>query len=311
MTAAWFHCFSGVAGDMALGSLLDAGADAAEVRRLLGRLPMGGWRLDLEATQRCGVGATRAVVVTEATTVSRRLSDIETLLAAAALPARVRDRSIAVFRRLAAVEGAIHRVEPDEVHFHEVGALDAIVDVVGTCAALEVLDVDDITCSPVTVGRGTVRTQHGRLPNPAPATLALLAGRPVLGAAVDLELTTPTGAALVTTLAGGFGPLPPMTVRAVGYGAGGRDLPDQPNVTQVVLGDLARHATPSGQPVTVLEVNVDDVTGEVLAHTVTALLAAGAHDAWITPIIMKKGRPAATVHALCDPALSDQVAATS
>ncbi len=188
------------------------------------------------------------------------------------------------------------------MHFHEVGGIDAIVDVVGTCAALEVLGVDDIQSSPVAMGMGTVRAAHGALPNPAPAALELFRGAPVRGVEIDLELTTPTGAALLAALATGFGALPALTITSVGYGAGSRDLAGRPNVTQVVVGERPTlEEDHSGQPIMQLEANVDDATGEVLAHTLDALLQAGAHDAWITPIVMKKGRPAHTVHVLCDP----------
>ena len=204
----------------------------------------------------------------------------------------------------------------DEVHFHEVGALDAIVDVVGTCAALELLDVDEVRTSPVTVGLGTVRSAHGELPNPAPASLALLAaaGITVTGVASPVELATPTGAALLAGLAAGSGPLPPMTPTRIGYGAGGRDVEGRANVVQVVIGMAAPAAgvaalSGPGQPMVELAANLDDVSGEVLAHTLAALLAAGANDAWITPIVMKKGRPAHTLHALCDPALAGAVGA--
>jgi uncharacterized protein (TIGR00299 family) protein len=217
-----------------------------------------------------------------------------------------------VFERLAVVEGRIHGVPPDEVEFHEVGSLDAIVDVVATCAALEDLGVDEVRSAPVTVGTGTARSAHGILPNPAPAVVALLAGAgaAVHGIDVPMELTTPTGAALLAALATGFGPLPAMTPHAIGYGAGSRDLDGRPNVVQVVIGT----ATPDtafaapGQPVTLLEVNVDDTTGEVLAHAIAALLAGGAYDAWVTPIVMKKGRPAYTVSVLCDPTLAPTLA---
>ena len=184
---------------------------------------------------------------------------------------------------------------------------------VGTCAALEVLGVDRVTASPVATGLGMVRSAHGMLPNPAPAVLELLRGVPTYGRDVTVELTTPTGAALLAAMAITYGPLPELTLAATGYGAGDRDIDGLPNLVQVVLGDgaadeqLATHGP--GQPVVVLEVNVDDATGEVLAHAVAALMEAGAHDAWLTPILMKKGRPAHTVSALADPALADQVAA--
>jgi pyridinium-3,5-bisthiocarboxylic acid mononucleotide nickel chelatase len=306
-TAAWFHPFSGIAGDMALGSLLHAGAPLDGVRDAVAALGLPGWQLRTERVQRAGIGCLRAVVEVTDTTHHRPWARIDDLLATSPLPAAVAASSRAVFRLLAEVEGGIHGIAPEAVELHEVGSLDAVVDVVGTCAALHLLGVDEVSAGPVAVGHGTVRAAHGILPNPAPAVVALLAGAgvPAYGVDVPLELTTPTGAALLAGLAAAFGPLPAMTVASVGYGAGGRDLPDRPNATQVVIGTLtdSRGMTMPGQPVVELEANVDDVTGEVLAHTVAALLAAGAHDAWVVPIVMKKGRPAHTVHALADPAL--------
>ena len=191
--------------------------------------------------------------------------------------------------------------------------VDAIVDVVGTCAALEVLGIDRIVCSPITVGQGTVHAAHGDLPNPAPAVVELLARRnaPSRGVSDHRELATPTGVALMCALADSFGPMPAMEVQSVGYGAGTSDIPGRPNVVQVVVGTAqVRSPLPEpGQPVQLLEANVDDATGEVIAHAIAALMAAGAHDAWATPIVMKKGRPANTVHALCDVSLTEAVGA--
>ncbi|MEY4230599.1 MAG: nickel pincer cofactor biosynthesis protein LarC, partial [Actinomycetota bacterium] len=211
------------------------------------------------------------------------------------------ERAQRVFRALAEAEGRMHRMDPDDVEFHEVGALDAIVDIVGACAALEVLGIDRIVCSTITVGQGQVHAAHGDLPNPAPAVTELLAmGRvPSRGIADHRELATPTGVALMVALADEFGPMPSMVVESVGYGAGTRDIDGRPNVVQVVIGEAMTSSPGPGQPVELLECNVDDITGEVIAHTIAALLAAGAHDAWATPIVMKKGRPAHTVHALC------------
>jgi uncharacterized protein (TIGR00299 family) protein len=306
---AWFHCFSGIAGDMALGSLIDAGADVDEVRSMVERLPVHGWRLEAEAVLRCGIAATKAHVHTDETTVVRTASHIAALVEEARLPDRVRRRALAVFTTLAEAEGRLHRRPPEQVHFHEVGGLDAIVDVVGTCSALEVLDIDLVYGSVVVTGTGMVRSAHGLLPNPAPAVVELLAGvgAPTRGMDLGVELTTPTGAALLAALASGFGPMPPMTIDRSGFGAGTRDIDGQPNATQVVIGEPS-DAVLGGQPVVVLEVNVDDATGETLAHTVAALLEAGAHDAWVTPIVMKKGRPAHTVSAIADIALRSQVA---
>ena len=237
---------------------------------------------------------------------------IRDLLDRADLPERVRRRAQASFALLADVEGQMHGIAPEDVEFHEVGSLDAIVDIVGSCAALEVLGVERVVCGPITTGQGTVRAAHGQLPVPAPAAVELLArrGAPVRGIDHEGELATPTGVALMMALADGFGPLPAMTVQSVGYGAGSADTAGRPNVVQVVVGAAEPGtAAPSGQPVTLLEANVDDVTGEIVAHTIGALLAAGAHDAWATPIVMKKGRPAFTVHALCDGAHLDVVRA--
>ena len=313
MTVAWFHCFAGIAGDMALGSLLDAGADAGEVRSLLGRLPLTGWSLEVEPVLRAGIAATRAVVHAPDDGVVRTYAHISGLIDEGRLPDRVRNRAQAAFAALAEVEGRLHRRPTEQVHFHEVGGVDAIVDVVGTCAALEVLDVEQVWASPVATGTGMVRAAHGMLPNPAPAVLELLRGAPTYGLDVSAELTTPTGAALLAATATGWGALPRMTVTATGYGAGSRDLDGLPNVTQVVLGEagaVSESGEPGrtpGQPVALIETNVDDATGETLAHAVASLLEAGAHDAWVTPVVMKKGRPGHTVSALVDPALAKSV----
>lgn len=307
MTTAWFHCFSGVAGDMSLGALVDAGADFDEVLALLGRLPIDDWSAEVEPVLRGGIAGTKVHVHAHDHTVVRTAAHIQDLVEQAGLPERVAHRAHTAFHVLAVAEGRLHRRPIDQVHFHEVGGIDAIVDVVGTCAALEVLDVDTVTCSPIAVGLGMVRAAHGIIPNPAPAVVELLRGVPTRGVDLPVELTTPTGAALMAGLAVGFGAMPAMTVTASGFGAGTRELDDRPNLTQVVLGDPVEAPVGDGQPVVLLEANVDDVTGEVLAHAVAELLGAGAHDAWVTPIVMKKGRPAHTVHALCDPALLSQV----
>ncbi len=302
---AWFHCFSGIAGDMALGSLLDAGADLDSVRGILDRLPLGGWRLDVEAVLRAGLACTRAVVSVREDNVVRTHAHIVGIIEEARLPARVRDRALAVFGVLAEVEGRIHGRPGAQVHFHEVGGHDAIVDIVGFCAALEVLGVDEVCASALATGTGVVRTAHGVFPNPSPAVVALLQGAPVEGRELNMELTTPTGAALLAAMAVGFGPLPAMQIEGTGYGAGSRELDGCPNVVQVVLGAGPEvPGSASGQPLVVLEANLDDVTGEVLAHAVAALLASGAADAWLTPVLMKKGRPGHVLSVLADPVLA-------
>jgi hypothetical protein len=305
-TIAWFHCYAGIAGDMALGSLLDAGADLDEVLKMLERLPFRGWRLRAEPVLRAGVAATLAVVEVTDDVVVRTHAHIVGLVEEARLPPRVARRSLAAFAALAEVEGTLHRRPPSQVHFHEVGSHDTIIDVVGTAAALEVLAVGDVTSSSVATGTGTVRTAHGFLPNPSPAVVRLLRGVPTWGRDVAVELTTPTGAAILAAVATGFGPLPPMRISSTGFGAGSHELDGLPNCTQVVVGEPLAAAMP-GQPVVLLEANLDDATGETLAHALQALLDGGAHDAWITPVVMKKGRPGHTVSALVDPALVESV----
>ncbi len=298
-TVAWFHCFAGIAGDMALGSLIDAGADVGEVRLLLQRLALPGWDLQIEESLRGGVACTRALVRSQDDVVVRTHGHIAALIAGAGLPVRVTDRSLAVFRRLAEVESSLHRRPVDQVHFHEVGGHDAVIDIVGTVAALEVLDVDRVTASAIATGTGMVRSAHGLLPNPAPATVRLLAGTPTYGRDTGVELTTPTGAALVAALASGFGPLPAMTVTATGFGGGSAEIDELPNCTQVVIGQrpVGRDIGP-GQEALLLEANLDDVTGEQLGLAVSSALDAGAFDAWVSPVTMKKGRPGHVLHVL-------------
>jgi uncharacterized protein (TIGR00299 family) protein len=328
---AWFNCQAGVAGDMTMAALVDAGADPDDVAAAIAALGVDGYALTFEPVQRCGVRATWANVVTmgehdhadefgqhdaghgqHGHGGHRRAADVLAMLDAADLPDRVRARARAVFERLAVIEAEIHGVDPDEVELHEVGSLDSIIDVVGACAALESLGVDRLQCGPLGVGTGTVSTAHGPLPNPAPATVALLArsGIGTSGLPTTLETVTPTGAALMAVLGERPGPMPPMAIASVGYGAGTADPPERANVVQVVVGESVAGPTSTGggdvasdpgAPVVVVEVNVDDVTPEVVAHTIARLLDEGAHDAWATPIVMKKGRPAFSVAALCDP----------
>ena len=313
---AWFQPFSGIAGDMALGALVDAGADVDEVRALIGLLPVAdlpasSWALTVEPCLRGGIAASDVRVAAEDEATHRSAREILAMVDAADFPDRMARRVRDTFEALAAVEGRLHGIPPDDVHFHEVGAIDSIVDVVGTCAALEVLDIDEVGSTSVATGTGSVESAHGTIPVPAPATIALLAGAPIHGTDVVAELTTPTGAALLVATVTTWGSMPAMVVEATGHGAGDRDLDERPNVTRVVVGTLDESTATSesdrgpgrgsGQPMEVLEVNVDDATGEALAHALARCLEAGARDAWVTPIVMKKGRPAHVVSALCDP----------
>ena len=290
-TVAWFHCFAGIAGDMALGACLDAGAPVDELVGILERLPIGGWALETELVMRGGLAATKAHVKTKPDGITRTYGHIAGLIEEARLPERVRERAQRVFRLLAETEGRLHRRPTAAVHFHEVGGIDAIVDIVGTCAALELLGVDEVSASTVRVGTGMVRTSHGLLPNPSPAVVDLLKEAPVVGLDVNAELTTPTGAALLAGLCSGYGPMPPMRLLSTGFGAGTKELGSLPNLVQIAVGERASVETTSGQPLALLEANLDDVSGEVVAHAVDALLAGGALDAWTAHVTMKKGRP--------------------
>lgn len=308
---AWFNCFAGIAGDMALGSLVDAGADPAQLMRILEQLPIGGWSLDFEETMRSGLGCTRAVVGVRGDSVVRTWMHIHGVLEEARLPDRVRARAISAFAALAEAEGRVHRRSPSSVHFHEVGGHDTIVDIVGTAAALELLEVDEVGSSPVATGIGIVRTAHGLLPNPAPAVTELLEGLPTVGRDLNVELTTPTGAAILRAWGSVFGPMPAMTVEATGYGAGSRELDGMANCTQVVLGQLDSSGGFEwgvAQPLVELEANLDDASGETISHALEQLLAEGALDVWVTPVVMKKGRPGHLFGVLCDQALAGRLA---
>jgi uncharacterized protein (TIGR00299 family) protein len=317
--AVWFNCCAGVAGDMLLGSLVDAGAERSAVIDSWASLGVDGYSAVWEPVQRCGIRSLRAVVTVDVAVggdhahVHRPARDVLDLIGSASLHSRVRDRALDVYRTLAEVEGAVHGTDAGDVELHEVGALDSILDVVGVCAALESLDIDLIAHSPIAVGHGSIATAHGRLPNPAPAVTSLFArgSMPTIGIDTTMELATPTGVALLAVLGTRRGQIPDMTVAASGFGAGKADPEGRPNVVQAVVGTSTRAAVrpDPGRPARLVEVNVDDATGEVLAHAVAAILAAGAHDAWVTPIVMKKGRPGQTVHALCDDAAAGPVTA--
>ena len=289
---------------MALGSLVDAGADLAIVERELLALPVGGWGIEAEPAMRAGLACTHLRVHTAETHVVRTYGHIVGLITEARLAPRVRERALAAFARLGEVEAKLHRRPVSQVHFHEVGATDAIIDIVGTCVALEILGVEEVRSSPVAQGTGMVHTSHGLLPVPVPAVVELLAGAPTYGTSQPYELTTPTGAAILSALCSGWGPMPAMVVSSSGYGAGTRRLDGMPNVVQVVIGSLTDAGVgnlDSAQPVVVLEANVDDVTGEILSATISALMAGGALDAWVTPVTAKKGRPGHVVSVLSDP----------
>ncbi|HMK97553.1 MAG TPA: nickel pincer cofactor biosynthesis protein LarC, partial [Acidimicrobiales bacterium] len=290
------------------------GADFEEVLRGLRALPVPGWSLEAAKTTRAGLTATELHVGLARKTEpeERTWAHIRDLVdQALPLPPRVRERAQKVFSCLACAEASVHGTQPEEVHFHEVGSVDAIIDVVGTCLALESLAIAEVWSSPVAFGMGLTGSAHDLLPHPAPAVLELLKGAPVYGTEFHVELATPTGAALLAGLARGFGPMPPMNIVGSGYGAGAADLGVRPNVLQVVVGDrqLAPAEGARGwSELLLLETNVDDVTGEVLAHTIGRLLAAGALDAWLVTLTGKKGRPGYVLNALVLPWAAAEIA---
>jgi uncharacterized protein (TIGR00299 family) protein len=295
---AWLDLAAGASGDMLLGALVDAGVPLDVPARAVGGLPVEPVVLTTEQVTRHGLGATRVHVHAPPSSTHRTWPHVRAILADADLDDAIRGRALAVFERLALAEGRVHRVDPDEVHFHEVGALDALADVVGVVAGFAHLGLDRLAASPVALGSGSARGAHGVVPVPAPAVLDLLAGIPVVAGPVPAETCTPTGAALLAELVDDWTTLPPMRVSRTGYGAGGRDPEERPNVVRLVLGEPGDAAPPG--PV-VLETNVDDLDPRLWPGVLDALLAAGASDAWLTPILMKKGRPAHTLSALCPP----------
>jgi len=287
---------------MLLGALVDAGADLEAVRRHLATLPVDGFALEVREEVRRGLRCTRLEVRIEegAGHHHRGLAEVEAILDAGDLPPGAAERAKAVFRRLAEAEARVHGETPETVHFHEVGAVDAIVDIAGAATALALLGADRLVCSPLPMGSGWVEAAHGRLPVPAPAVLELVRGLPTAECPEGGERTTPTGAAILTTLAERFGPMPAMTVQAVGYGAGSRRGAHLPNVLRVVVGEPAGADAAETDSLWLLETNLDDATPETLAAAAEALRQAGARDVWMTPAVMKKGRAGVVLACLAE-----------
>jgi pyridinium-3,5-bisthiocarboxylic acid mononucleotide nickel chelatase len=288
---AWVDCSAGVAGDMLLGALLDAGVGLTAVQAVVDSVLPASVQITTHQVTRAGLRATKAEVRPLVEQPIRRTwADIEARLRSAALADGVRSRALATFSRLAGAEARVHGIDPAEVHFHEVGALDSIADIVGVSAALEELQLDRLVVGRVALGCGTTRVAHGRLAVPVPAVLELSTGWPVISGG-EGELTTPTGMALITALADACGELPALVVHRVGVGAGTRDISGRANVTRVVLGTAERRAAPT-ETLSMLETNVDDLDPRLWPGVLAALLDAGAADAWLTPVLAKKGRPA-------------------
>jgi len=302
MKVAYFDCFSGISGDMTLGALLDAGCPLEVLRGKLQSLPVPGWEISAEKVWKNGMAATYVRVKTEDTQTHRSLSTILSILEKSGLDPRVKERASNIFQKLGEAEAAVHDVPIEKIHFHEVGAVDAIVDIVGACIGFEELGFEKFVCSALNVGGGTAKMAHGVLPVPAPATARLLVGMPTYSNGVQKELVTPTGAAIVATLCDQFGPQPAMRVSAIGYGAGTAELENQPNVLRIMVGEMAESRTETHDgTIRVLEANLDDMNPQIFGYVLEKALAAGALDVFATPVQMKKNRPGMLVTLLCKP----------
>ena len=305
---AYFDCFSGISGDMVLGALVDLGLETGFLESELAKLKLEDYRLSFTRTAKHGISGTKAhVELIHHDHHGRHLSDIRQLLRNSDLSDDVKARSELIFTRLGEAEAKVHDTTAEEVHFHEVGAVDSIVDVVGSIIGISALGIGKIYSSPLPLGRGFTRSSHGVIPVPAPATLELLKGIPTRQTDIQFELVTPTGAAIISTLAEGFGSMPEIVVDRIGYGAGARDLPEQPNLLRVILGNAKRDY--ERDTISVVETNIDDMSPQVYDLLIDKLLEMGALDVFLTPIIMKKSRPAVKLTALVDSAYLQEVCA--
>jgi pyridinium-3,5-bisthiocarboxylic acid mononucleotide nickel chelatase len=306
MKLAYFDCFSGISGDMTLGALIDAGCPVDLLRSELQSLQVPGWTLTTEKVWKNGMSATYVRVQTEDQQKHRSLTTILEILKKSSLEEPVRERASRIFQKLGEAEAHVHDAPIEKVHFHEVGAVDAIVDIVGSCIGFQALGIERFACSPLNVGGGTAKMAHGVLPVPAPATARLLQRAPTFSNGVQRELVTPTGAAIVATLCDSFGPQPPMTVSAIGYGAGTADLEGQPNVVRIMIGETARQVSSAGdEEISIIEANLDDMNPQIYGYVLEKALAAGALDVYTTALQMKKNRPGTLLTILCRPEDTD------
>jgi uncharacterized protein (TIGR00299 family) protein len=302
MKLAYFDCFSGISGDMTLGALVDSGVSLSHLLQQLRGLDVPGWELASEKVWKNGMSSTYVKVKTEDQSKHRSLSTILDILQKSQLSPRVREQASAIFRKLGEAEATVHDVPIEKIHFHEVGAVDAIVDIVGACIGFEALGIEQFACSPLNVGGGTAKMAHGVLPVPAPATAKLLLGKPTYSNGVQKELVTPTGAAIVATLCSHFGPQPPMSVSSIGYGAGTADLEGQPNVLRIMIGEtIEKTVAGFDEEIAVIEANLDDMNPQIYGYFQEKALAAGALDVYSTPVQMKKNRPGILLTLLCRP----------
>lgn len=309
MKLAYFDCFSGISGDMVLGALVDAGVDLRELESELRKLNLEGWNISAEKVQRKAIRATKVNVETQESHHHRHLSPILKMIDQAALAPRAAERARQIFRRLGEAEAKVHNISIEKVHFHEVGAVDSIIDIVGSAIGFELLGIDTFACSIMDVGSGRVQTEHGLLPVPAPATVELLRDAPTFSSGIEKELVTPTGAAIATTLSTQYAAMPAMTLKAIGYGAGSADLPQQPNVLRLMTGEMIGErlgeSADAGEhwdaPIAVIEANLDDMSPQIYGYFAEQALAAGALDIFSTAVQMKKNRPGQLVTLLCEP----------
>lgn len=302
MRVAHFDCFSGISGDMVLGAVVDAGISADAIRTALDSLGLP-IRLEIEKVKRCGFAATKATVEAADQEDYRFLPDVEAILAKGALTPKQRELATTIFRKVAVAESTVHGMPLERVHFHEVGALDSIADIVGAAVGLDLLGVEAFTSTPVPTGSGTVKCAHGIMPVPTPGTAELLKGVPLAPSVIKTELTTPTGAAILTTVVGAWTATPAMTIERIGHGSGTKDFIEQPNILRLMLGTADRKAAGAeADTVAVLETNLDDVAPEVVGYCVERLFAAGALDAFTIPVQMKKQRPGVLLSVICESA---------
>ncbi|MEM7030351.1 MAG: nickel pincer cofactor biosynthesis protein LarC [Chloroflexota bacterium] len=298
MKIAYFDCIAGASGDMILGALLDCGLSETALRKHLNLLRLPDFDLDIRRVEKLGFSAIKVDVNVKDDVPVRHLPEIEAIVQASELSNNIKQKAIDLFHTLGQVEAKIHHKPLDQVHLHELGGVDTIVDVVGVLGGLEMMGIDQVVVSPLPMGRGFVRGAHGKIPLPAPATIALLKGVPITGSDIDMELVTPTGAVLLTALATSFGKIPSMTLSEVGYGAGGRDL-EIPNVLRVLVGHQESDGATKTETLTLLETNIDDLNPEFYDHVMTRLFATKALDVFMTPLHMKKNRPGTKLQVLC------------
>ncbi|HJT30303.1 MAG TPA: nickel pincer cofactor biosynthesis protein LarC [Pyrinomonadaceae bacterium] len=297
MKTLYFDCFAGASGDMILGALVAAGVDPNFLREQLSLLSVTGFSIDFEAVNRSGLSATYARVETAHEHSHRSLTDIKRIIDGSDLSSAVKQRAVQIFTRLAEAEACVHNEPVDHVHFHEVGALDAIVDVVGAAICFDALKIERFVSSPLHVGSGMVKMAHGQFPIPPPAVTELLKGVPFYATEIKGELLTPTGAAIITTVCSDYGPIPEMKTDATGYGAGTREYPDFPNVLRVLVGET--ESEPIDERLWMLETNLDDASPQIIGHVMDRVLELGALDCFFTPVQMKKNRPGVLLSVLC------------